>query len=153
MFLCATSVLCCTCPSPFSLFLLLRSWSNRTPLLCPGHSTSPNVFGILPELEILQAVPDMTRALGTFTLRLQIKSMQTYSHSSEGFALGWSRQAVGTLASGDCRGKLHVWNPKEGGTWVVSGAYKGHEGSVEDIEWSPTEETVFATACVDKVRW
>ena len=82
---------------------------------------------------------------------VQVKPMFTQTHSTEGFALAWSRQAVGALAVGDCRGKLHTWDAQEGGTWAVSGAYQGHTDSVEDIEWSPTEATVFATACIDKV--
>lgn len=84
---------------------------------------------------------------------MQVKPMQTHSHAAEGFALGWSPHSVGYFASGDCRGGLHVWTPKEGGSWTVSGAYGGHDGSVEDIQWSPAEATVFATACVDKVRF
>ena len=81
-----------------------------------------------------------------------MKPMQVHAHASEGYALNWSRQTIGSLASGDCRGKMHTWEPKEGGSWVVSGAYKGHTSSVEDLEWSPSEATVIATACCDKVR-
>lgn len=83
---------------------------------------------------------------------VQVKPLQTQSHAGEGFGLGWSPHTVGALASGDCRGKMHTWAPREGGSWAVSGAYAGHVGSVEDIEWSPSEGTVLATACVDKVR-
>jgi ribosome assembly protein RRB1 len=68
----------------------------------------------------------------------------------EGFALGWSPVTAGRLASGDCKRHLHVWEPQEGGGWAVSGAYTGHEDSVEDVAWSPTEATVLATCGVDR---
>jgi ribosome assembly protein RRB1 len=64
--------------------------------------------------------------------------------------LAWSPLKAGRLASGDCKRHLHVWEPQEGGAWAVSPVYNGHADSVEDIAWSPTEETVFATCGVDR---
>ena len=39
---------------------------------------------------------------------------------------------------------------QEAGRWVVSAAYPGHESSIEDLQWSPTEETVFVSCSADK---
>lgn len=36
-------------------------------------------------------------------------------HQTEGFALDWSRVVPGRLVSGDCAGKIHLWEPQEGG--------------------------------------
>lgn len=69
---------------------------------------------------------------------------------AEGYALDWSPVLAGRLASGDCRSRIHVWEPAPGGRWAVGPAFRGHQGSVEDLQWSPSEETVFASASVDK---
>nr|VZI30855.1 unnamed protein product [Spirometra erinaceieuropaei] len=47
----------------------------------------------------------------------------------------------------DCLGENR---PVEPTGWSVSKAYHGHEGSVEDIQWSPTEATVFLSASTDR---
>lgn len=80
----------------------------------------------------------------------ELKPLATHTHSSEGWAVDWSRVKAGRLATGDCRHKIYVWEPTEGGKWQVGGPHVGHEGSVEDIQWSPTEETVFASCGVDR---
>lgn len=80
-----------------------------------------------------------------------MKPSQTHTHSTEGFALAWSPKAEGALASGDCRGKVHTWAMRGDASWAVSRPLEGHKGSVEDVSWSPCEDTVLATACVDKV--
>jgi len=65
-------------------------------------------------------------------------------HADEGFALDWSRVATGVLATGDNKGKIHRWQPAEGCSWVVDPVpFSGHEGAVEDLEWSPVEPNVF----------
>ncbi|VDL95684.1 unnamed protein product [Schistocephalus solidus] len=72
-------------------------------------------------------------------------------HQTEGYALAWSPLAAsqGYLATGDLAGAIHIWQPRPTG-WTVSKPYSGHEGSVEDIQWSPTEATVFLSASTDR---
>lgn len=82
-------------------------------------------------------------------------------HPTEGYALDWSPVKQGYLASGDCEGNIHIWTPRpEGGFEVVPSydsktyaAGTAKAPSVEDIQWSPTEATVFSTAeCGGYVR-
>lgn len=82
----------------------------------------------------------------------KVKSLYTFSgHQQEGFALDWSRVAPGLLASGDCRRDIHVWTPHESGTWNVDQRpLIGHTESVEDLQWSPNEQSVLASCSVDK---
>lgn len=80
----------------------------------------------------------------------KMNSLQAHAHSKEGYALDWSPCVTGKLASGDCRSKIHIWEPTSGGKWSIGPALKGHDDSVEDIQWSPGEPTVFASASVDK---
>eukprot|EP01029_Cantina_marsupialis_P009094 TRINITY_DN2131_c0_g1_i1.p1 TRINITY_DN2131_c0_g1~~TRINITY_DN2131_c0_g1_i1.p1 ORF type:complete len:317 (-),score=94.40 TRINITY_DN2131_c0_g1_i1:698-1648(-) len=64
-------------------------------------------------------------------------------HETEGYALNWSPKNAGYMASGDCSGRIHVWKMQPGGTFNIDKLpYTGHEDSVEDIEWSPTEGNV-----------
>ncbi|XP_065912386.1 glutamate-rich WD repeat-containing protein 1-like [Dysidea avara] len=70
-------------------------------------------------------------------------------HQDEGFALDWS--SSGELLSGDCRGYIHLWKPQQSKTWQVDQRpFTAHSQSVEDIQWSPNEATVFASCSVDK---
>lgn len=73
-----------------------------------------------------------------------------HRHSSEGFALDWSPLKQGRLASGDCASSLLIWEPNEGANWGLQECGIGHQNSVEDIQWSPSEESVFASCSVDK---
>jgi len=79
-------------------------------------------------------------------------------HSSEGYAMDWSRANEGHMVTGDCDGNIHLWSSTEGGlancstsSFKVEKAYGPNGGnidhpSVEDLQWSPTEGTVFASA-------
>ena len=73
-------------------------------------------------------------------------------HREEGFAMDWSPCKAGRLATGDCNKEIYVWDVGTGGgagVSVDSAPFKGHNGSVEDLQWSPTEENVFASCSTD----
>lgn len=49
----------------------------------------------------------------------------------------------GRLLTGDCHKNIHLWTPTDGGSWHVDQRpFVGHTRSVEDLQWSPTEDTV-----------
>lgn len=78
-------------------------------------------------------------------------------HSSEGYAMDWSNLIEGQLATGDCDGHIHLWKASEGYTNFSNSSFQvndvyGPSGdnidnpSIEDIQWSPNEQTVLASA-------
>jgi len=72
-------------------------------------------------------------------------------HAAEGYALDWSPAVAGQLATGDNAGGIHIWNHTSGGSWQVGATpHRGHTSSIEDIQWSPTEGTVFSSCSADK---
>jgi ribosome assembly protein RRB1 len=85
-------------------------------------------------------------------------------HPTEGYAMNWSPVQQGHLATGDCLGNIHLWTPRDGGgSYEVTPSYdasnnndndnKDHNPSVEDLQWSPTEATVFGAAeCGGMIR-
>nr|CAJ82130.1 glutamate-rich WD repeat containing 1 [Xenopus tropicalis] len=100
----------------------------------------------------LSAVSD-SQVLAAFLKEEQAKIKPVFSfsgHMTEGFAMDWSTKTAGRLVTGDCNKNIHLWDPREGGTWHVDQRpFTGHTKSVEDLQWSPTEATVFASCSVD----
>jgi ribosome assembly protein RRB1 len=86
--------------------------------------------------------------------RAQRPAFTFSGHTDEGFALDFSMAKPGALASADCASALHVWQPREGGSWAVDPEpYRGHTASVEDVAWSPVEANVLMSCgCDSTVR-
>ncbi|KAF9681873.1 hypothetical protein SADUNF_Sadunf05G0048200 [Salix dunnii] len=71
-------------------------------------------------------------------------------HKDEGYAIDWSPRVAGRLVTGDCKNCIHLWEPTSGAAWNVDATpFTGHTDSVEDLQWSPTEDHVFASCSVD----
>ncbi|XP_015593969.1 glutamate-rich WD repeat-containing protein 1 [Cephus cinctus] len=85
-----------------------------------------------------------------------VKPLYTFKgHLSEGYAIDWSPVEPGTLASGDCKGNIHIWRNTDSASsasWLVDQRpYNSHAPhSVEDLQWSPNEKNVLASCSVDK---
>ncbi|KAL6703525.1 Ribosome assembly protein rrb1 [Coniothyrium glycines] len=71
--------------------------------------------------------------------------------STEGYALDWSPLVPeGKLLSGDIAGNIFATTRTQGGGFVTDTTpYTGHRGTVEELQWSPTEKHVFASASND----
>uniref|UniRef100_A0A803QTR4 Histone-binding protein RBBP4-like N-terminal domain-containing protein n=1 Tax=Cannabis sativa TaxID=3483 RepID=A0A803QTR4_CANSA len=73
-----------------------------------------------------------------------------FGHKDEGFAIDWSPLVPGRLLSGDCKNYIHFWEPTSDASWKVDNTpFIGHTASVEDLQWSPTEQDIFASCSVD----
>eukprot|EP00258_Populus_trichocarpa_P040364 XP_024456383.1 glutamate-rich WD repeat-containing protein 1 isoform X2 [Populus trichocarpa] len=71
-------------------------------------------------------------------------------HKDEGYAIDWSPRVAGRLVTGDCKNCIHLWESASGAKWNVDATpFTGHTASVEDLQWSSTEDHVFASCSVD----
>ena len=104
------------------------------------------IFDVTPQLRAFdtpgyQIPPTATKPLAT--IRAHKKN--------EGYALDWSPLvSEGKLLTGDSKGSIFVTTRTDGGGFVTANApYTGHDGSVEEVQWSPNEREVFASASSD----
>ncbi|KAH0544354.1 hypothetical protein FGG08_001495 [Glutinoglossum americanum] len=90
---------------------------------------------------------------GTTVSQQQSKAISTLRmhRGVEGYAVDWSPLLPqGKLLTGDNAGKIFATTRTEGGSWAIDDRpFTGHESSVEDIQWSPVERNVFASASSD----
>ena len=89
---------------------------------------------------------------GTVITPQQNKPISTLRmHKTEGYAVDWSPLlSTGKLLTGDNNGDIYVTTRTAGEGWATdSRPFTGHEGSVEELQWSPSERNVFASASSD----
>jgi ribosome assembly protein RRB1 len=89
---------------------------------------------------------------GTVITAQQNKPISTIrAHKSEGYAVDWSPLVPGgKLLTGDNDGLIYMTTRTDGGGWVTDNRpFQGHASSVEEIQWSPSEQSVFASGSSD----
>ena len=72
-------------------------------------------------------------------------------HRSEGYAVSFSPLSpTAKLLTGDNGGEIFLTSQEPSGKWTTdTRPFTGHQGSIEDIQWSPNERNVFASASSD----
>ena len=110
---------------------------------------SLGVYSLDLALRSLDSPADHPRHLGPqFLARLP-------SHSSEGYALAWDpntpAQSTPRFLSGDVTGAILETRIDDQGRGAATSAKPvgRHDGSVEDLQWSPTEPQVFSSCSTD----
>ena len=136
----------------------LRVHRNVPRLLATWSDTGKvHVFDIAPWLAVMDRVPGEEgddQAFAAAAVELQQKPLFTFKHKCEGFAMDWNvcDTSSARLVTGDCSGAIYVWHGCEraGGSATSQGPFLGHRGSVEDLQWSPSEATIFASCSTDR---
>ncbi|CAG9461547.1 unnamed protein product [Pedinophyceae sp. YPF-701] len=124
---------------------------------CPQHPNlvatwsdagQVNMFDVEEQLKAVADAKEVKPPKGA----QKAQPKQTFGgHSCEGFAMDWSPLTTGRFVSGDCKGRVFLWEPTPAGKWDVGQRkFAGHTGSVEDAQWSPTEPDVFMTVAADR---
>lgn len=70
---------------------------------------------------------------------------------AEGFAMDWAASAGGLrLVTGDIASKIYLTTTSTSGFNTSLNPFTSHTSSVEDLQWSPSEGTVFASCSADQ---
>ncbi|EPQ60500.1 glutamate-rich WD repeat containing [Gloeophyllum trabeum ATCC 11539] len=73
---------------------------------------------------------------------------------AEGFAMDWASSGSGSsglrLLTGDVQSKIYLTTVTPSGFNTFAQPFTSHTSSVEDLQWSPSEPTVFASCSADQ---
>jgi ribosome assembly protein RRB1 len=108
------------------------------------------IFSIRDFSETVRGLDAPNQASGGKTVR--IDPLVKRKFAVEGYAVDWSRVKTARLACGDNNGDITMFEPGQAGSWVIGDSTRGHDGSIEDLQWSPSEADVLASAGVFSLR-
>lgn len=133
----------------------LPSSSALPPVDTPYHTATfsetgkVHIFDVRPLIESLD-VPG-------YMINRDIVNQPAYTVNNhgrhEGYALDWAGGGNGEglrLLSGDVASKIYLTTSTQSGFTTSAQAFASHTSSVEDIQWSPSERTVFASCSADR---
>lgn len=124
---------------PVSQPYLVSTWADT------GKVHIWDIRPLIESLDVPGYTPDKNRVnTPVFTIN---------SHGrAEGFAMDWASSGSSSLRllTGDIQSKIYLTTTTPTGFNALSSPFTSHTSSVEDIQWSPSEPTVFASCSADQ---
>lgn len=144
-------------PIMISETLPLKSTTNRVRVSPHAQETGEYLTALLQENGEVQ-IYDLAAQYKSFetpgytiakTARRPLHTIRTHGNV-EGYGLDWSPLInTGALLTGDCLGRIHL-TTRTTSSWVTDKTpFFASQDSIEDIQWSTSENTVFASAGCD----
>ncbi|WWC87812.1 uncharacterized protein L201_002704 [Kwoniella dendrophila CBS 6074] len=99
-----------------------------------------HIFDVKPYIDSLSGDNSKVKS------KLPIHTITNHGRS-EGFAIEWGKTG---LLTGDIDKKIYLTTITPSGFQTSNQPYLSHQSSIEDLQWSPNESTVFASASADK---
>lgn len=132
--------------------------------LSGGPPAPPNPYHVATfaetgKVHIFDVAPHLNSLLSPATASSTLSKLPLYTIDShgraEGFALDWAKPIGGAsssyrLLSGDIHSKIFMTTLTESSVTPSPKPFLSHTDSVEDIQWSPSEATVFASCSADR---
>ncbi|KAF8167698.1 glutamate-rich WD repeat containing [Crassisporium funariophilum] len=127
--------------------------SSTTPVSQPYYVASwaetgkVHIWDVRPLIESLD-VPGYT--LDKTTAHIPAFTINSHGRA-EGFAMDWASSGPSSLRllTGDIHAKIYLTTSTPSGFNALSQPFTSHTSSVEDLQWSPSEPTVFASCSAD----
>lgn len=105
-------------------------------------------FSETGKVHIFDVRPYMDSLAGPSKPRQKVPVHTINNHGrEEGFAIEWGQTG---LLTGDLASKIYLTSVTPTGFHTSPQPYLSHTSSIEDLQWSPAEPTVFASASADR---
>jgi ribosome assembly protein RRB1 len=131
--------------------------------LSVGPPSPPSIYPVATfsetgKVHIFDVAPQLASLLSPATFSAPLSKLPLYTVDShgraEGYALDWG-SPIGSsssyrLLSGDIHAKIYLTTMTQTSFTPSPKPFLSHTDSVEDIQWSPSEPTVFASCSADK---
>ena len=121
----------------------IRVMPHTQSLICATFSENTNIY--------IWDVADHVDCLDTpgKIPNQNLKPIHSISNDAEGYALDWSTLTPGKLLSGNVTSSIKI-TTLASSVGTTTERYTGHTSSVEDLQWSPVQNNVFASCSADQ---